>query len=83
LKNFALKYPFVVSVIVLFIVFIGVTVAGWVLADLVFGCQLVSPSDSCNKETLGFAIIWNLSIALSFILGIFASIGTYIVLLRK
>ena len=83
MKNFVLKYPFVASVIVFFTVFIGGTVAGLVLAELIFGCPLTSPSDPCNRETMGTAIIWNLSIVLSLILGISAAIGIYVVLLRK
>jgi hypothetical protein len=86
MKKFALKHPLATSFITFLIIFIGGSVAGFIIGFLIMvmnPCKPTSPSDPCDGSAMAAGMIWSLSFTASFILGIIGSIAMFVVLLMK
>jgi hypothetical protein len=84
MKNFALRHPFVASLLVFLTIFVGGTVAIMICGILMIGeCKPISPGDPCDGGALLLAALWMLVVPASLILGIIAGISTFVILIRK
>jgi hypothetical protein len=85
MKNLALNYPFATGFAIFLVIFIGGTIAGFILGIFIAGrpCEPSSPSDPCDGNSMAAGFIWSLSFLASLIAGIIIGISSTVFLKLK